>query len=129
LEQKHKDRLAAEEAAEAEKKRKARDLRVTRAVDVLQRLVNRRSRSATDVLAAAIRQRRAEAAAARAAKQSALNSERYGLPGTYVRYSPEELECESWQVVKRRRLEHPQPAWKERQDEKHAQVALERARA
>jgi hypothetical protein len=129
LEQKHKDRLAAEEAAEAEKKRKARDLRVTRAVDVLQRLVNRRSRSATDVLAAAIRQRRAEAAAARAAKQSAFNSERYGLPGTYVRYSPEELDCESWQAVKRRRLEHPQPAWKEREDEKRAQVALERARA
>jgi hypothetical protein len=126
LEQKHKDKLAAEEAAEAEKKRKARDLRVTRAVDVLQRLVNRRSRSATDVLAAVIRQRRADAAAARAAKQSAFNSERFGLPGTYVRYSPEELECESWQAVKRRRLDHPQPAWKERQDEKLAQAARQR---
>jgi hypothetical protein len=127
LEQKHKDKLAAEEAEAAEKQRQARLKRVARGAEMLRRLVNRRCQSATDVLAAVIRKRRADVATTRAAKQTAFNSERFGLPGTYVRYSPEELdECENWNAVKRRRLDHPQPAWKEREDEKLAQVARQR---
>jgi hypothetical protein len=129
LEQKHKEQLAAEEAAAAEAKRQARDLRVDRGVKILRRLVNRHLQGAVDKLAVEIHKRQAAAAEARRAKQSAFNEERYGLPGVYVRYSPEELECESWQAVKRRRLDHPQPAWKEYEDAKLARTACERARA
>jgi hypothetical protein len=126
LEQKHKDELAAKEAAEAEKKRQERLARVARGAKILQRLADRRLQGAVDKLAAEIKQRRADEAAAREAKQSAFNEQRYGLPGTYVNYDDAEMECEDWAAVKRRRLEHPQPDWKEKQDARLARGARDR---
>jgi hypothetical protein len=101
----------------------ARNGRIHRATGLLQGILDRRRQAGVDALAVEARQRRAALEEARAAKKRAFNSERFNLPDSRVSYSAEEMdECQTWQDVKRRRREHPQAAWKEREDARIAQI-------
>ena len=103
-----------------------REARVARGTQALQRLVNRRAKVGFDCLARDVQQRRGALAGARARKKRAFNEQRFGLL-LDVYYTDEELDtCSSWQEVKRRRKDFPQPAWKNREDERMAQTARER---
>ena len=100
---------------------------VRRGAEGLQRLVDHRRRAGFDCLGRKVQRRRAAQAQARETRKRAFNSKRYGLPDCGVGYADEELDaCQTWQEVKRRRVEHPQPAWKEREDEHIARTAKER---
>lgn len=118
--------LVDDAVKEARKRADERDDRRRLGVQKLQQLVERRAKPAFEALAAEQRSKQKQLAEARESKKRAFNSERFGLPEARVSYSPEELDsCHTWQDVKRRRKEHPQPTWKEREDEKIAQLARE----
>ena len=104
-----------------------RQAKVCRAVQALQRLVDRRTKVGFDALAEKVQERRDAQAAVREAKKRVFNAERFDLPELPVDYAEEELDtCQTWQEVKRRRVEHPQPAWKDREDARLARAARER---
>lgn len=100
----------------------ARAARLTAAASKLASVTQRRTKLGFDALAPEVRARRAKEAAAREAKTLAFNQERFGLATTRVAYSSEELECDSWQAVKKRRIACPRDARKDREDERLAQI-------
>ena len=104
-----------------------RQAKVCQAVQALQHLVGRRTKAGFERLAKEVQERRDAQAAVREAKKRVFNAERFDLPELPVDYAEEELDtCQTWQEVKRRRAEHPQPAWKDREDARLARVARER---
>ena len=104
-----------------------REARVARGSQALQSLVNRRVKIGFNCLAQDVQQRRVALAGARARKKRAFNEQRFGLLDLGVTYADEETDtCNSWQEVKHRRRDFPQPAWKNREDERMAQTARER---
>ena len=87
----------------------------------------RRVAEAFAALAAGVQQRNEEIEARRSAKTALFNEQRFGHLSPRVTYSEEELDnCSSWQEVQCRRKDFPQPAWKNREDEREVQIARER---
>jgi hypothetical protein len=121
------EEIVAKAVRQVQKKSAERAAKISEAAARLQALLDRRVKIGFDRLAVEVQKRRDEVSKVRADKQRTFNTERFGLPDLVVSYAPEELDsCQTWREVKRRRLEHPQPTWKEREDEKLARTARER---
>jgi hypothetical protein len=121
------EEIVANAMRQVQKKADERNAKISDAAARLQALLGRRVRIGFSHLATEVQKRRDEVSKVRVDKQRAFNTERFGLPDLVVSYAPEELDsCQTWREVKRRRLEHPQPTWKEREDEKLAQAARQR---